>query len=148
MTYSYLITNTGDVTLTDVHLQDISFSGTGSPSALTCPAALLVPSRWSKIRSPRQPSFALDPGQQETCTDTYTLTQADVNAGKVTNTATATGTPPSGPAVTSAPSSATVAIPAHPALAIDKTASPMSLQLPDLARLRPVPVGTPISITA
>ena len=78
-------------------------------------------------RSPRQPSLVLDPGQSETCTDTYKLTQADANAGKVTNTATATGTPPSGRPVTSAPSSATVTIPGHPVIVIIKTASPRSL---------------------
>ena len=37
VTYSYLITNTGNVTLTDVHPQDTSFSGTGTPSPITCP---------------------------------------------------------------------------------------------------------------
>ena len=125
VTYSYLITNTGDVTLTDVHPQDTSFSGTGTPSPLTCPT--VIPTIARDRRSPRQPGFVLDPGQQETCTGTYRLTQADVNAGKVTDTATATGTPPSGPVVTSDPSSATVTIPAHPAIVIDKTASPKSL---------------------
>jgi len=110
VTFSYLVTNTGNVTLTDVHPTDTSFSGTGTPSPITCPITTLAP------------------GQHETCTDTYKLTQADVNARKVTNTATATGTPPSGPPVTSLPSSATVTIvPAHPAIAIVKTASPKSL---------------------
>ena len=33
----------------------------------------------------------------ETCTATYTTTQADVDAGWITNTGTATGTPPRGP---------------------------------------------------
>jgi uncharacterized repeat protein (TIGR01451 family) len=126
VTYRYLITNTGDVTLTDVRPQDTSFSGTGTPSAITCPADLAVPGNRLNVRS-APPSTILAPGQSETCTETYTLTQADVNAGKVTNTATATGTPASGPAVTSAPSSATVTIPAHPAIVIDKTASPRSL---------------------
>jgi hypothetical protein len=83
VTFSYLVTNTGNVTLTDVHPTDTSFSGTGTPSPITCPVTTLAP------------------GQHETCTDTYKLTQADVNARKVTNTATATGTPPSGPPVTS-----------------------------------------------
>jgi uncharacterized repeat protein (TIGR01451 family) len=125
VTYSYLITNTGDVTLTDVHPQDTSFSGTGTPSAIICPA--VIPTTRLTARSSRRPSLVLDPGQHDTCTGTYRLTQADVNAGTVTNTATATGTPPSGPSVTSAPSSATVTIPAHPAIVISKTASPKSL---------------------
>jgi uncharacterized repeat protein (TIGR01451 family) len=119
VTYSYLITNTGNVTLTDVHPQDTAFSGTGTPSPITCPLP--------DIRRGPAPTLTLDPGGSATCTGTYTLTQADADAGKVTNTATATGTPPTGPAVTSAPSSATVTIPGHPVIVIVKTASPRSL---------------------
>ena len=125
VTYSYLITNTGNVTLTDVRPQDTAFSGTGTPSAITC-AAVPPPTRLNG-QPPPQSSLVLDPGQSGTCSDTYKLTRADAGAGKVTNTATATGTPPTGPAVTSAPSSATVTIPGEPAIAIVKTASPMSL---------------------
>lgn len=106
VTYSYLVANSGNVTLNNVAPADTAFSGTGTPSSITCP------------------STALDPGQDMTCTSTYTLTQADVNAGKVINTATATGTPAEMPPVTSAPSSATVTIPARPAITIGKTASP------------------------
>jgi uncharacterized repeat protein (TIGR01451 family) len=119
VTYSYLITNTGNVTLTDVHPQDTAFSGTGTPSPIACPLP--------DIERGPAPGLTLDPGGSATCTDTYTLTQADADAGKVTNTATATGTPPSGPAVTSAPSTATVTIPGHPVIVIIKTASPRSL---------------------
>ncbi|MGC5016927.1 DUF7507 domain-containing protein, partial [Streptosporangium sp. DT93] len=54
-------------------------------------------------------------------------TQADINAGSIVNTATASGTPPSGPAITSAASTATVIATAAPALALLKTASPTTV---------------------
>jgi hypothetical protein len=96
VTYSYVVTNTGNVALASVQAVDTAFSGTGTPSAISCPKT------------------TLDPGQQMTCTSAYRLTQADVDAGKVTNTAVARGTPPSGPSVTSTPSTATVTISCPP----------------------------------
>ena len=49
-----------------------------------------------------------------------------MNAGAVSNTATATGTPPTGPAVTTPPANAVVTIPAGPALTVVKSVSPTS----------------------
>jgi uncharacterized repeat protein (TIGR01451 family) len=106
VTFSYLVTNTGNVPLAGVHNTVTAFSGTGTASAISCPSATLAV------------------GQQERCTQTYRLTAADVTAGDITNTATATGTPAGLPDVTTAPSSVTVAIPAHPALSVTQTASP------------------------
>ncbi len=105
--YAFLVTNTGNVTLTDITVTETAFSGTGSPPVITCPAA----------------AATLAPAAQVTCTASYEATQADVDAGQVTNTATATGTPPRDlePPV-SAPSTAIVTVPGAPALTAVKTA--------------------------
>ena len=79
--YSFLVTNTGAQTLTTVGITDAKVG------AVTCPVT------------------TLQPGASTTCTKTYTITQADVNAGAVNNTATAQGTPPTGAAISSAPDS-------------------------------------------
>jgi uncharacterized repeat protein (TIGR01451 family) len=54
------------------------------------------------------PRTSLAPGASETCTSTYTVTQADVNAGSVTNVATANGTNPHSAAVSSPSATVTV----------------------------------------
>ena len=81
--WSFLVTNTGMVTLTSVGVSD------STAGAVTCPSSTLAP------------------GTSETCTAdaAHTITQTDVSAGVVNNTATAHGTPPSGPVVISPTSS-------------------------------------------
>ncbi len=83
--YSYLVTNTGTTTLTGVGVSD------DLVPTVSCPSGTLAP------------------GASETCTGTYTVTQGDVDAGSVTDVATASGTNPQSIVVTSAPSSVTVA---------------------------------------
>lgn len=113
ITYSFLVTNTGNVTLNDVAVTETDFSGTGELSAITCPAG----------------AASLAPGSDITCTATYVVTQADVDAGEITNTASVTGTPPNPltpPPVT--PSNEVVVdVPPAPALEIDKTATPETI---------------------
>ncbi|WP_420880483.1 DUF7507 domain-containing protein [Rhodococcus sp. (in: high G+C Gram-positive bacteria)] len=109
ISYTFLIKNTGDVTLTDVHPNETAFSGSGDMSAFDCPAG----------------AASLAPGASVTCTAKYTLTQADIDAGKLENTATATGTPPSGGPVTSKPSDKTLSGEPKPAISLEKSASPM-----------------------
>ncbi|MDT4891216.1 MAG: hypothetical protein QOE97_251, partial [Pseudonocardiales bacterium] len=109
VTYSFVVTNSGNVTMTGIGVGETAFSGTGTAPVATCPTDTLLP------------------GATETCNATYTVTQADVDAGTITNTATATGTPPSGPPVTSPPSDATVTAPPAPALSLVKTANPTSV---------------------
>ena len=76
--YSFQVENTGNVTLTGVGVTD-PMPGL---SPVVCPATTLAP------------------GTTTTCTATYTVIQADIDAGIVSNSALATGTPPTGPAVT------------------------------------------------
>jgi uncharacterized repeat protein (TIGR01451 family) len=106
--YSFVVTNTGNVTLGDLSIAEGEFTGTGALSNIACPA---------------EPD-SLIPGASVTCTAGYVVTQADVDAGTITNTATATGNPPVGPAVGSDPSSALVTAARTPALTLVKSATP------------------------
>jgi LPXTG-motif cell wall-anchored protein len=81
--YSFTATNTGNVTLTDVVIDD------------PLPGLSELSYEW-----PGEPGV-LAPGESVTASATYTLTQADVDAGRVDNTATVTGSSPGGDPVTS-----------------------------------------------
>ncbi len=74
ISYTFEVTNTGNVTLTDITLTDI------------LPGIVLSGG----------PIASLDPGDVDigTFTATYEITQADITAGQVTNQATATGNDP------------------------------------------------------
>jgi uncharacterized repeat protein (TIGR01451 family) len=102
--YTLVATNDGNVTLTGVSISDPLLA------ALSC--------------TPTQPA-TLAPGEQLTCTAGYTVTQADLDAGHINNTAIATGTPPSGPPL-SATASASVSGVQAGHLALTKTADPTS----------------------
>ncbi|MDO9456907.1 hypothetical protein, partial [Nocardioides sp.] len=98
ITYSFVVTNTGSATLSGITVVD------GLPGAVVCPVTTLAP------------------GASTTCTLTYTITQADIDAGAVTNPATASGTPPTGPAV-STTDSVTTPLTATPSITLDETAA-------------------------
>lgn len=106
ISYDFLLTNTGNVTLRDVAPAESSFSGTGDLGPIT------------------PESVTLAPGESRHFGADYTLTQEDVDAGRVTNVATGHGTPPSGPPIDAPPSEFEVPIVPNPALSIEKSASP------------------------
>jgi uncharacterized repeat protein (TIGR01451 family) len=84
ITYLFAVTNTGNVTLTNVLVADPLVG----LSAITCtPYSNPIPS--------------LAPGQSVTCTATYSVTAVDLQLGGVSNTATATGTSPTDTQVSS-----------------------------------------------
>jgi uncharacterized repeat protein (TIGR01451 family) len=113
VTYRYQVTNTGNTTLTEVAAADTRFDGHGAKPEATCPDATLLP------------------GASTTCTATYTLVQADVDQGLVTNTATATAVSPGDIAVTSNESDAAVAGTADRRLTLTKRAEPATVTGPD-----------------
>ncbi len=77
ITYAFTVTNTGNVDLSDVTVTDDLAVMSGGPISL-----------------------AVGESDSSSFTATYEVTPADMAAGGVENTATATGTPPSGPDVT------------------------------------------------
>ncbi len=101
--YTFVVTNTGALTMSNITVTD------SKVGAVTCPNPTLAP------------------GDSETCTavNPYTVTAADVTAGAVNNTATASGLPPAGTSpVRSAPSSTSTPTQApKPAVAVAKTAN-------------------------
>ena len=102
--YTLVATNDGNVPLTGVSITDARLG------ALTC--------------SPAQPA-TLAPAAALTCSGTYLTTQADVNAGRVDNTANASGTFGTTP-VAAAPASASVPAVQTPHLRLTKAATETS----------------------
>ncbi len=102
ITYSYVVTNTGNVTV----LGQITV--TDDKVTVTCP-----------------PTASLAPGASITCTASHTVTQADLDAGQIVNTASA-----SNGVVTSPPDTATVDAIAAPRLLVVKSSVTKSLSAP------------------
>ena len=72
ISYSFLVTNTGDVNINSLSVAD------DKATDEICPLTTLAPSQFT------------------TCTASYTIIQADLDSGSVSNTATASGTPEQG----------------------------------------------------
>lgn len=99
--YSFLVTNTGNVTMTNVQVIDtLTGLGTISPASVT-----------------------LAPGASQTFTASKTVTQADVNAGGVNNSATARGTLPNSTTYNSQPSTRSLPITRSPSISIVKSST-------------------------
>ncbi|HEY4153753.1 MAG TPA: LPXTG cell wall anchor domain-containing protein, partial [Pseudolysinimonas sp.] len=97
VTYSFLVTNTGTTTISSLVIVDPMLT-------VTCPSASLAATA------------------AETCTQDYTVVQADLDAGSIVNTAHVTGSAPGATAVTSADSTATVNVVQNAQLTLTETA--------------------------
>ena len=98
--YQFLVTNGGLETLTALQVQDATLG------PVACPITTLRPA----------PGL----GSSVVCTGAHTLTQAEVDAGVFTNTATATALNPATEPVTSNPSTVTLVVGTAPRLALQK----------------------------
>src|SRR5206468_3826377 len=99
ISYSYLVQNTGNVTMTAVGVAD-------DKASVTCPAVTLAA------------------GASMTCTANYTIKQADLDAGSVVNTAKSSGTPPQGPGINLFPYTTLFRSVQSKTLSLVKSASP------------------------
>ncbi|MFF2008049.1 CARDB domain-containing protein [Streptomyces sp. NPDC058195] len=106
VTYSFRVRNTGTTTLHGLHIVENGFSGTGGSPEVSCPVTTLAP------------------GADTTCTAAYTVTQADIDAGAVDNTATAAALEPGGEDVVSERSGSVLTTTGTAGLRIAKTAAP------------------------
>jgi LPXTG-site transpeptidase (sortase) family protein len=106
ISYGYSLTNVGNVTLTDLSISDDHI---GSPlgTSFTCG------------------SGPLDPGTTTSCTNSYIVTQADLDAGHVTNMATGHAKF-NGVAIDSNSDDVTVHASQTPSLLLTKTAPPLT----------------------
>ncbi|MEE4496226.1 DUF7507 domain-containing protein [Streptomyces sp. BE230] len=95
--YEYVVTNSGNVPLTDMTVTDDRVAG------VICPKGTLAV------------------GETVTCTGSYTVTDADGTAGSVTNTATAQGQA-GGASVVSPPGKVTLPVQAGPGMRLEKSA--------------------------
>ncbi len=104
VTYSFKVTNSGNTTIASLNLTDPS----DSAAPVTCSVGA-----------------GLAPGASITCsgTTTHTITQADVDAGSRSDTASVTGTDAGGHTTAAATSTATVSAVAAPAVTLVKTAT-------------------------
>ena len=93
MTYTVVVTNSGNVTVKGITLEDTLVTIT-------------------------EAAFDLAPNGTKTITYTYTVTQADVDAGKIDNTATATGKDPADKDVTASDSATVTTVAAAPKLTV------------------------------
>lgn len=119
ITYDYVVTNAGNITIDqEITIQD-------DKTTVSCPV----------------PADVFAPGQTSTCTASYVVTQADLDAGEVVNIAEASVT------------QTVVPSPTHPTGSADLTTGQVSEtvqadQLPELSIVKRVRPGTPTTFDA
>ncbi|MBB3044534.1 DUF7507 domain-containing protein [Nocardioides soli] len=118
--YEFVVTNTGNTTVSNIAIAEGAFNGTGAP-----------------ITPPVCDRTTLVPGQRALCSARYTVTQADIDRETpLTNTARATGTDPGGGPVLSPPDDAVVPVLQSPQLDLAKDARSSGHEAGDVVTYR------------
>lgn len=123
VSYRFDVENTGNVTLTNIVVTDPLITGAPNNGTISCPAGI----------------SSMAPGATVTCTASYNVTQTNIDAGMIANTASVTGTPPVTVPPIDAPtaiSSNTVAIAPAPDLMVTKSVGTLT---------GPLTVGTTVN---
>ena len=108
LTYTFVITNTGNRTVNDVTIED-QLDGIDGPVI-----------DWSTSTDETTGDGTLLPSESVTATATYQLTQHDIDMAEVINVAIAHGTNPNGDPVDSEPDDAETVIDVHDELVLEK----------------------------
>ncbi|APG65176.1 hypothetical protein LPB136_07375 [Tenacibaculum todarodis] len=129
ITYTYTVENTGNTSINDISVTETTFSGTGTTPTPVYTGGGVALGGDATI-------FDANPGDVLQFTASYVLTQADIDAGVVTNEAQTSGTDPSGATIMDASDSGNAgddtgagddatatAIPASPELTLIKTST-------------------------
>ena len=124
MTYTFTVTNSGNVTLTGVGVTDVPTAPAGVVTA-TC-SGLTNP-----VATCSGATTTLVPGQVATFMGTYTVTQADIDNDSIVDHATTEGTTPSGGTTNGTSNTVTVAV------------DPVARRSPSPSRRRPPRSRTP-----
>ncbi|UCR89584.1 leucine-rich repeat domain-containing protein [Mycetocola spongiae] len=112
--YTFTVRNTGETELSAVSVTEDAFGGAGAAPAIACPA-----------------DTTLAPGAELVCTGSYVVQQADIDAGELSNTASASALDPSAARVDATPSTAVVRSTEAASLSFLKEADVASVSAPD-----------------
>ncbi|MFD1344371.1 DUF7507 domain-containing protein [Litorisediminicola beolgyonensis] len=113
LTYTIEVQNPGNVTLTDVTLTDVLRTGAGVDISAELTGPTLV--------SGDDGNGDLDVGETWTYEATHTVTQADLDSGRVVNTVRVAAEAPSGAEITDGPSRAVTTLGRSSDIALEKT---------------------------
>ncbi|MEQ6204566.1 hypothetical protein ABMC88_16115 [Sulfitobacter sp. HNIBRBA2951] len=135
ITYEYMVTNTGNVTLTDVEVTDRHLSASGTTELSVGGDTLTADNEELNTSTDNAAAGtwgSLGPKDVVTFTATYTVTQGDIDAQRpLTNIATVEGDGPAGTDPATAQDDASVSVaPKTPSIVVAKTADATAVTTP------------------